>query len=74
MPSTIQRVTARLRTNSTIAATTTAPAASCAASWTPADSSLVALRIAANMIEAPKKTTSVQSSELRSTGRHHTRG
>jgi hypothetical protein len=34
----------------------------------------VALPIAPNMIEAPKKTTSVHRRVFRSTGRHHTPG
>jgi hypothetical protein len=34
----------------------------------------VASRIAANMIDAPKKTTRAQSSVFLSTGRHHTPG
>ena len=55
--------------NSTIAPMSSRPAAACAASATPVPSSSVALRIAPNMIDAPKKSTSVQSTVSRSTGR-----
>ena len=64
----------RRRRNSRIAPTSSSPAPSCRASRTPALSSLVALAIAPNMIEAPKNTTSVHRIVFRSTGQHHTRG
>jgi hypothetical protein len=60
--------------NTTITPTSSAPTPSCASSATPVPSSLVASRTAANRTEAPKKTTRVQSTVSRSTGRHHTRG
>jgi hypothetical protein len=64
----------RRLTTSTMNATSSTPAASCAASETPRPSSSAALRIAENSSEAPKKTTSVQRTVLRSTAEHDSRG
>ena len=66
--------TSVLDQNGNSTAIKSSPAKSCRPSDTPALSSSVALRIAPNMIDAPKKTTSVQSTVSRSTGRHHTHG
>ena len=50
------------------------PAVESIARRTPVLSSRVASRIAANMIDAPKKITSVQRAVFRSTGRKIPRG
>ena len=74
MPSTIQRVISGAAGTAGWLPTSRSPAPSCRASRRPALSSLVALAIAPNMIEAPKNTTSVHRIVFRSTGRHDTRG